>query len=243
MGLPRRHPGRPRGRRLPRLRGARLGRRAADGAARRSARAGHGAALAGARRRRGGRRRRAARARCRPAGCTSSTASTTHDRAGLAGPRGLRARCAGWPSSTSSSTTPTARAATCWRWPAATATASTTASASTPSTSCAPCSGAGRASRSHDEESPASSGSRRRWTADLGERLCELLDDREVDGAAAPGAPGCCDRARFPAPSRGLAGDPVAALLTAPGPSLRGLGSGGQVEEGSTRARAKRGAA
>ena len=46
-----------------------------------------------------------------------------------------------------SSTTPTARAGTCCRWPTATATASTTASASTPRTSCARCCGAGPASR------------------------------------------------------------------------------------------------
>ncbi len=63
----------------------------------------------------------------RPAGDTSSTGSTSSDRAGLAGPRGLRRRCAGWPSSTWSSTTPTARAGTSWRWPTATATAWTTA--------------------------------------------------------------------------------------------------------------------
>ena len=68
--------------------------------------------------------------------------------AGRAGPRGHRRRCGGWRSSTSSSTTPTARAATCWRWPTGTATASTTGSASTSTTSCARCCGGGPASRS-----------------------------------------------------------------------------------------------
>ena len=48
VGLPRRHARRPRGGGVPRLGGARLGHRAADVPARRAARSGHGAAVAGA---------------------------------------------------------------------------------------------------------------------------------------------------------------------------------------------------
>ena len=128
MGLPRRHPRRPRGRGVPRLRGARAGtscrttwlrdgphgpgmvqawqepdpeQEAVDA----------GAGGAGARRL-AARLRRRRRPRPRR----------------LAGPRGHRRRCAGWRSSTWWSTTPTARAATCWRWPTGTGTASTTGS-------------------------------------------------------------------------------------------------------------------
>ncbi len=90
VGLPRRHARRPRGGGVPRLRGARLGRRAADLAARRSARTGHGAALAGARPGAGGGDpgRRGQRA----GGLAARLRRHRRPRpAGLAGPRGQRA--------------------------------------------------------------------------------------------------------------------------------------------------------
>ena len=64
-----------------------------------------------------------------PAGlpATSSTASTSTTSRSRWSTR-TPARCGGWRSSTCWSTTPTARAATSWRWPTATGTASTTAS-------------------------------------------------------------------------------------------------------------------
>ena len=82
------------------------------------------------------------------------------------------------------------------------ATASTTASASTPRTSCARCSGAGPACDSHRRRPPAW---RRCWTAsdgDLRESLEDLLTVREVDAVARR-----CERllrtGSFPVPSGG----------------------------------------
>ncbi len=114
VGLPRRHPGRPRGRGVRRLRGARLGRRAADRAARRPGRPRHGAGLARARRRPGPGRPGAHRVACRRATCTCSTPTTATTGRSRWCTR-TATRCAGWRSSTCWSTTPTARAATCWR--------------------------------------------------------------------------------------------------------------------------------
>ena len=113
VGLPRRHARRPRGGGVPRLRGARLGHRAAHVPARRTARTRAWSSS--------GR----SRTRCR------RPSTLVHDGAvpdGLPArlrrarrPRPRRSRwctrtprsCAGWRSSTSWSTTPTARAATC----------------------------------------------------------------------------------------------------------------------------------
>ena len=83
-------------------------------------------------------------------------------------------------------------------------TASTTGSASTSTTSCAPCCGAGPASRCRAEADAVLAGWRRRSPAQLGRALAELL-------TAARGAPhgraassGCCDRG---AASRGRSSD------------------------------------
>ncbi len=115
MGLPDRHARRPRGGGVPGLRGARLGRRTAHLAAGGSARPRDGPGLAGAGPRPGGGDPGRGGLRCRPAGSTSSTASTAATCRSRWSTR-TPSRCAGWRSSTWSSTTPTARAATCWRW-------------------------------------------------------------------------------------------------------------------------------
>ena len=126
--------------------------------------------------------------------------------AGLAGPRGHRPRCAGWRSSTWWSTTPTARAATCWRWPTGTATASTTASPSTPSTSCARCCGAGPGEPLTDdggavlaELREAVDGRARR------RRSPRTSRDREIARAAPGAAPGWPTAASCPQPRGELA--------------------------------------
>ena len=62
-------------------------------------------------------RRRPARTRCRRAGCGCSTPQDYDGQPGQPRPRRRRRPCAGWPSSTSSSTTPTARAGTCCATP------------------------------------------------------------------------------------------------------------------------------
>ena len=158
-----------------------------------------------------------ARARCRRAGCTSSTASTASDRAGLAGPRGLRAAAPDGGLRRRSSTTPTARAATCSRWPTATGTASTTAS------------------RFHVEHklrtvlwgwlgepldrrraSPAVAARRatravRRASATARRHLTEP----EIDALDAALPSGCSRAGRMPRPAASWPGDPVAAVLTA----------------------------
>ena len=135
---------------------------------------------------------------------------------GLAGPRGQRRRCAGWRSSTCSSTTPTARAGTCWRWPTGTATASTTASASTPSTSSAPCCGAGPASRSAGGPGRRSRRSRRGWSEDDA-----LRRRRSASCSPTTRSRRCarrCRRLLSDGPDadavRGLAVDPVAGVLS-----------------------------
>ena len=160
VGLHRRHPRGPGVRRLGGLRPPRLGRRAPDGAARRSRRARHGAAVDGARGGATSARTRSTscpRGRCRPASCTSLDASGPDDEPVIAGARGLRAaapdgrlrprhqqhRPQGRPRAADGRTV--------------TATASTTGSASTPRTSCARCSGAGPGSRSPPEEPRVSS--------------------------------------------------------------------------------------
>ena len=120
-------------------------------------------------------------------------------------------RCAGWCCSTRSSTTPTARAATSSRCPAATCTAWTTGSRSTSRTSCAQCSGPG----------PASSCRRRRSTPVGVPGAARGPARRRAVGAAhpargrrgpAPGGP-AADPAALPRAVRGLARDPVAAVL------------------------------
>ena len=110
-----------------RLGGLRLGRRAAHDPARRPARSRHGPAVARARPGPGRRRPR------RPEGGVPDGLPPRLRRPRRAATGRSRwctrtpSRCGGWPSSTSWSTTPTARAATCWRCPTGTATASTTA--------------------------------------------------------------------------------------------------------------------
>ena len=88
----------------------------------------------------------ARRRRCRPAG-SACCAPVARGASPPCSSTPTRPRCGGWRRSTSWSTTPTARAATCSRAPTATSTASTTASPCTSRTSCARCSGAGSGSR------------------------------------------------------------------------------------------------
>ena len=122
-------------------------------------------------------------------------------------------RCAGWRSSTSSPTTPTARAATCCRCPTGTATASTTGSASTSRTSCAPCCGAGPASGSSTaERAGVEARPRRPGRGDLRDALEDLLTVREVD-ADRPALRAAAARRDVPGAGGRLALDPVAALL------------------------------
>ena len=132
--------------------------------------------------------------------------ATAARRAGDAGPRGLAAAAPDGGLRRRSPTTPTARAATSCRWPAATATASTTASASTSTTSCAPCSGAGPGSVS------ARRGAGRRAGAGRPPRRLRRATARPAGGPAhasprstpcAAAASGCCGRARSRCPRGG----------------------------------------
>ena len=150
---------------------------------------------------------------CRRATCTSSTrpAPTTSR-----SPSCTRtpSRCAGWPSSTSSPTTPTARAGTCCRCRTATATGSTTASASTPRTSSARCCGAGPGQRLTTAERAGVQGvldglrRRPRRSARGPAHRARGGRDRAALRAAAAGR-------TVPDPRGRLAVDPVAALLRA----------------------------
>ena len=176
---------------------------------------GHGAAVDGAR---GARRPRPGRRRTRGSRAARLPArARCHRRPRRAGRRSCTrtpSRCAGWPSSTSSPTTPTARAATCCRCATGTATASTTASASTPRTSCARCSGAGPASRCRPPSAPGSQSIVDGLDGDLRDRLEDLLTVREVDAIERR-----CERllrqGRFPIPAGGWPVHPLAALLRA----------------------------
>ena len=215
VGLPRRHAGRARGGGVRRLRGAGLGRRAADRAARRPRRPRHGPGLARARPRAGPGRHRLRAGGSRRASCTSSTPATATTRRCRWCTRTPH-RCAGWRSSTCWSTTPTARAVTSWPCRADTGTASTTASASTRRTSCARSCGAGPSEPLDADDLPAVE----RLAGDLASTGSDV--SRPAGRAAQPPG-GRSRRSALRGPARPghdaaalrvVAGDPVAGLLT-----------------------------
>ena len=135
------------GRRLPVERGDGLRCRAADGAARRRA--------------------RSARARC--SGSSPPTTASTTSRSPSSA-RTCTRSCATSPCSTSSPTTPIARAATAC-WPASACGRSTTGCASRPTSSCAPSSGSSPATRSRPAQLEAVAMVCRGVPADIAELL------------------------------------------------------------------------
>ncbi len=205
VGLHRRHPRGPGVRRLGDLRPPRLGRRSPDRPARRPGRSRAWCSCGWSPRRvpRGLPTRSTSypRASCRRATCTCWTRpvpATSRSRSCTRTP----SRCAGWRSSTSSPTTPTARAATCCRCATATATASTTGSASTSRTSSARCCGAGPGSGSRGRSRAGIESVLDGLAGDLREQLEDLLTVREVD-AIERRSERLLSKGRFPVPAGG----------------------------------------
>ena len=133
--------------------------------------------------------------------------------AGVARARGLRAAAPDGGLRRAWSTTPTARAATCWRWATATGTASTTASPSTSSTSSAPSCGAGSATRCPRTTWPRCSASARSCAGPLGDAAVGA-PHRPGDRRRGHPLPPAVRAGRHAGPARVLPGDPVAAVLS-----------------------------